>query len=260
MRVFLRMPTPFGFAFPSAVGSPPSAPGAVRLDKLLSNLGYGSRAEVKMMIHRGWVHVAGHVERREATKVDPAVVTIHREPLDHPGSLLIALNKPVGVSCSHDEREAPLVYGLLPQRWQHRNPRIEAVGRLDRETSGLLLLTDYHQLLHRLTSPKHFVEKHYVATLASEPPTDLAAMFASGELMLEREATPCLPAVVEFISSRVVQVTLTEGRYHQVRRMFAAVGCHVEQLQRTQVGDIELGGLAPGEYRVLTESPVERSF
>ncbi len=237
------------------VGSPPSAPGAVRLDKLLSNLGYGSRAEVKMMIHRGWVHVAETVERREATKVNPALVTVHRQPLDHPGSLLLALHKPVGVSCSHDERETPLVYELLPPRWQNRNPRIEAVGRLDRETSGLLLLTDDHLLLHRLTSPKHSVEKHYVATLTSEPSPDLVAIFASGELMLERETTPCLPAAAELVSSRVVSVTLTEGRYHQVRRMFAAVGCHVAQLQRKRVGDVDLGDLAPGEYRVLAESP-----
>ena len=208
-----------------------------------------------MMIHRGWVHVEGQVERREATKVDPSLVTVHREPLDHPGSLHLALHKPLGVSCSHDEREGPLVYELLPARWQNRNPRIESVGRLDRDTSGLLLLTDDHQLLHRLTSPKHHVEKRYVATLASEPPDDLIETFATGALMLERETTPCLPAVAEILSSRSVSVTLTEGRYHQVRRMFAAVGCHVEQLQRTRVGEIELDTLGPGEYRVLPALP-----
>jgi 16S rRNA pseudouridine516 synthase len=234
------------------VGNPPSAPGAVRLDKLLSNLGYGSRAEVKIMIHRGWVHVDGVVERRESSKVDPAAVTLHHEPLDHPGPLLIALNKPVGVSCSHDEREAPLVYELLPDRWQLRNPRIESVGRLDRETSGLILLTDDHQLLHRLTSPKHHVEKQYVAKVAVEPSADMAAVFASGELLLDRETTPCLPAVVEIVGERTVLLTLTEGRYHQVRRMFAAIGNHVEELHRTRIGDVEVGDLAPGDYRLLT--------
>ncbi len=249
------MPTRNEFGSRDRVGNPPSAPGAVRLDKLLANLGYGSRADVKMMIHRGWVHVEGQVERREATKVDPALVTVHREPLDHPGSLHLALHKPLGVSCSHDEREGPLVYELLPPRWQDRNPRIESVGRLDRDTSGLLLLTDDHQLLHRLTSPKHHVEKRYVATLASEPPDDLIETFAAGTLMLERETTPCLPAAAEILSSRSVSVTLTEGRYHQVRRMFAAVGCHVEQLERTRVGEIELGTMAPGEYRVLSVPP-----
>lgn len=249
----MRMRSEFGSR--DRVGNPPSAPGAVRLDKLLANLGYGSRADVKMMIHRGWVHVEGQVERREATKVDPALVTVHREPLDHPGPLHLALHKPLGVSCSHDEREGPLVYELLPPRWQDRNPRIESVGRLDRDTSGLLLLTDDHQLLHRLTSPKHHVEKRYVATLASEPPDDLVETFAAGTLMLERETTPCLPAAAEILSSRNVSVTLTEGRYHQVRRMFAAVGCHVEQLERTRVGEIELGTMAPGEYRVLSVPP-----
>lgn len=237
------------------VGNPPSAPGSVRLDKLLANLGYGSRADVKMMIHRGWVHVNEVAERRESTKVDPASVTVHREPLDHPGSLLIAMHKPVGVSCSHDERERPLVYDLLPERWQLRNPRIESVGRLDRETSGLILLTDDHQLLHRLTSPKHHVEKRYVATLAVAPPPDFASTFASGELMLERETTPCLPAVAEMRSPLVVSLTLTEGRYHQVRRMFAAIGCHVEELHRTRVGDVELESLGPGEFRLLAATP-----
>jgi 16S rRNA pseudouridine516 synthase len=233
------------------VGNPPAPAGSVRLDKLLANLGYGSRAEVKMMIHRGWVHVNDVAERRESTKVDPAVVTVHREPLDHPGSLLIAMHKPVDVSCSHDEREQPLVYELLPERWRLRNPRIESVGRLDRDTSGLILLTDDHQLLHRLTSPKHHVEKRYVATLAAAPPPDFIATFASGELMLERETTPCLPAVAELLSPLIVSLTLTEGRYHQVRRMFAAVGSHVLALHRSRVGDVELGDLAPGDYRLL---------
>jgi 16S rRNA pseudouridine516 synthase len=234
-----------------SVGNPPSAPGAVRLDKLLANLGYGSRADVKMMIHRGWVHVNEVAERQESTKVDPALVTVHREPLDHPGLLLIAMHKPVGVSCSHDAREEPLVYDLLPDRWQMRNPRIESVGRLDRDTSGLILLTDDHQLLHRLTSPKHHVEKRYVAALAATPPNDFIATFASGELMLERETAPCLPAVAEMLSPLMVSLTLTEGRYHQVRRMFAAIGCHVEELHRTRVGDVELETLAPGEFRLL---------
>ena len=145
----------------------------------------------------------------------------------------------------------PLVYELLPERWQLRNPRIESVGRLDRDTSGLILLTDDHQLLHRLTSPKHHVEKRYVATLAASPPPDFVATFASGELMLDRETTPCLPAVAELLSPLIVSLTLTEGRYHQVRRMFAAGGATVLTLHRERFGELELGDLAPGTWREL---------
>ena len=224
----------------------------VRLDRLLANLGYGSRTEVVAAIRRGYVIVDGSVVRSESTKVvpDPTRVLFNREPIDDPSTIVIALHKPVGSTCSHDDREAPLVYDLLPPRWQLRNPRVEAVGRLDRDTSGLLLLTDDHQLLHRLSSPKHHVAKRYVAMLDVAPPNDLAARFGSGELLLEREATPCLPALVEVISERTIVVTLTEGRYHQVRRMFASVGCHVEALVRESVGALTIAelGLAPGEY------------
>ena len=224
---------------------------ALRLDRLLSNLGYGSRADVKIMIHRGRVGIDGTVERREATKVEAERVSVDHEPLDHPGRLLIAMNKPVDYSCSHDEREEPLIFGLLPTRWQYRNPVVESVGRLDRDTSGLILLTDDHQLLHRLSSPKHHVEKQYIAELSNDATPELVETFGSGKLMLERETTPCLPAVAEILSERTVSVTLTEGRYHQVRRMFAAVGSHVDELARVRIGEIELDGLAPAEFRLI---------
>ena len=191
--------------------------------------------------------------RNEALKVvDPSLITVDGEPLDHPGTLVIALHKPVNFVCSHDDREGPSVYELLPDRWLERNPRVESVGRLDRDTSGLLLLTDDHQLLHRLTSPRHHVPKRYVATLDVAPGASVADVFGAGMLVLDGESTACLPATLAEIGPLEYSLTLYEGRYHQVRRMFAAVDCHVMALIRTEIGPLELGLLEAGTHRVLS--------
>jgi len=184
------------------------------------------------------------------------------DPLDHdnlrvdgeapdpaPG-LLVMLHKPVGYTCSTKD-PGRIVYDLLPPRYRLRSPLLSTVGRLDRDTSGLLLLTDDGVLLHRIVSPKSKLSKVYEATLANDLRGDEAGIFASGELMLESEQTPLLPAGLEIIDSCHVRLTLHEGRYHQVRRMFAAVGNHVEALHRSRIGGLELAGLPAGEWRVL---------
>jgi 16S rRNA pseudouridine516 synthase len=125
------------------------------------------------------------------------------------------------------------------------------VGRLDKDTSGLLLLTDQTTLVHRLTSPKHKVPKIYRATLDRDVPESAAATFASGTLVLEGETTPCLPAELSLLSPREAELTLMEGRYHQVRRMFAAVGCTVLTLHRTRFGNLDLEGVAESTWREL---------
>lgn len=186
-----------------------------------------------------------------ATKAWPADVRVDGAPLDHPDGLLLLLNKPIGLVCSHDSREGPNVYSLLPSRWRQRNPQVTSVGRLDKDTSGLILLTDQSALVHRLTSPKHKVPKVYRATLDREIPESAAALFASGTLVLDEETSPCLPATLNKVSSQEADLTLTEGRYHQVRRMFAAVGCTVLTLQRTHFGDLDLAGIAEGTWREL---------
>jgi 16S rRNA pseudouridine516 synthase len=131
---------------------------------------------------------------------------------------------------------------------------LSTVGRLDRETSGLLLLTDDGALLHRIISPKSEIPKVYEATLARPLRGDEAALFASGTLMLESEQKPLLPAELETLAPQCVRLTLHEGRYHQVRRMFAAVGNHVDALHRPQVGGLSLGALAEGEWRILDDA------
>lgn len=222
-----------------------------RLDQLLSNLGYCSRREARDWVDAGRVLVAGAPADDAGRKVRDAEVLIDGEPPDHPDGLLLLLHKPLGLVCSHDEREGPNVYSLLPPRWRARNPVVTSVGRLDKDTSGLLLLTDQSPLVHRLTSPKHKVPKVYRATLNRDLPAGLAELFAAGTLVLPGETEPCAPAGLKIIGPREAELTLTEGKYHQVRRMFASQGCEVLTLHRSQFGDLDLGDLKPGTWREL---------
>jgi 16S rRNA pseudouridine516 synthase len=202
-------------------------------------------------IKAGRVEVKGTAATNPAQKVDESLVRIDGEPLDHPDGLLLMLHKPLGLVCSHDDREGPNVYSLLPPRWTQRNPVVTSIGRLDKDTSGLLLLTDQTALVHRLTSPKHKVPKTYRATLDAEPSPDLDAVFAAGTLQLDGEDRPCAPAELRRLGGCDVEVVLTEGRYHQVRRMFAACGLTVLTLHRTQFGSLTLADLPAGQWREL---------
>jgi 16S rRNA pseudouridine516 synthase len=219
-----------------------------RIDQFLASLGYGSRRDVREWIEAGRVTVKGAVEMDPGKRAEPGDVRIDGEPPDHPGDLLVMLNKPAGRVCSHDPAEGPSVYGLLPERWQRRNPPVISVGRLDKETTGLLLLTDVSQLVHRLTSPKRKVPKVYRARLDRDLPAGIEEVFSGGQLLLSGDETPCAPALLTRIGSREAEVTLTEGRYHQVRRMFGTQGCTVVGLHRTQFGALEIGNLPEGSW------------
>ena len=222
-----------------------------RLDQLLANLGYCSRSEARAWIDDERVTVRGQSADNVAQKANASDVLVDGEPLDHPDGLLLLLNKPLGLVCSHDEREGANVYSLLPERWRRRNPTVTSVGRLDKDTSGLLLLTDQSPLVHRLTSPKHKVPKVYRASLDTPISAELIPRFASGTLLLPGEKEPCAPADLRILAPQEAELTLTEGRYHQVRRMFAACGATVLRLHRERFGASELGDLAPGKWREL---------
>ena len=222
-----------------------------RLDQLLSSLGYCSRREARGWFAAGRLAVKGVVAEDYGAKADPADVTVDGELLDHPAGLLLLLHKPVGLVCSHDGREGPDIYSLIPSRWRQRNPSVTSIGRLDKDTSGVLLLTDLSPLVHRLTSPKHKVPKVYRATVDRDLSPELIAQFASGTLLLDGEDAPCAPATLNLLSAREAELTLTEGRYHQVRRMFAASGATVLTLHRARFGPLELGDLPAGQWREL---------
>ncbi len=235
----------------------PAKPMMARLDRLLANLGYGSRREVNSLVRDGKVVLDGATLKdagaRIAVTADlPARMTISGVAVDPPAPLTLMMHKPLGVVCSHKE-VGRSVYELLPHRWRARMPGLSTVGRLDKETSGLLLITDDGPFLHRVISPRAHVAKRYVATLDRPMSGEEGGIFAAGTLMLEGETDPLEPAVLEALGTHQAQLTITEGRYHQVRRMFAAVGNHVTALHRDRIGGLGLpGDLEPGAWRLLT--------
>jgi 16S rRNA pseudouridine516 synthase len=170
------------------------------------------------------------------------------------------MNKPLGVSCSHKEL-GKLVYDFLPDRWRHRTPALSTIGRLDKETSGLLLITDDGALLHEIISPKNHVKKVYLVDVSDPLTKDAVDIFASGTLMLRGEAKPLASAELKIIDSKRALITITEGRYHQVRRMFAAIGNRVKQLHRTQIGALKLPEtLDLSSWKHLSTSDVSSIF
>ena len=231
----------------------------MKLVKLMANLGYGSRKQVALMFREGRITDASGEVLYADDRVDHAAIRIDGQPLDPPAGLALMLHKPVGYTCSTKDA-GRIVYDLLPARFRLRSPLLSTVGRLDRDTSGLLLMTDDGQLLHRIVSPKSHLPKVYEATLARDLRGDEAAVFASGTLLLESETTPLAPATLEVLGPRHARLTLTEGRYHQVRRMFAAVGNHVEALHRPRVGGLSLDDLPAGQWRVLGADDLSTLF
>ncbi len=231
----------------------------MKLVKLLANLGYGSRKQVAWLFREGRVTDAAGEVLYADDRVAHADIRVDGAPLDPPQGLTLLLHKPVGYTCSTKDT-GRLVYDLLPPRFRLRAPALSSVGRLDRDTSGLLLFTDDGQLLHRIIAPKSSLPKVYEATLATPLRGDEAALFASGTLLLESETTPLAPALLEVVDPTHARLTLTEGRYHQVRRMFAAAGNHVEALHRSQVGGLTLGDVAEGAWRPLDAGDLERVF
>lgn len=216
-----------------------------QLAKYLANLGYGSRKEMDAAIRAGRVTGSGEALRFDGEPLDPA-----------PG-MVVMMNKPAGFTCSRAD-QGRLVYELLPPRFLRRSPPLSTVGRLDADTTGLLLFTDDGKLLHKLISPKSATEKTYEAVLARPLEGHEADLFASGTLTLRGEDRPLRPARLDVIGTRSARLTITEGRYHQVRRMFAAAGNHVETLHRCRFGALELGDLAEGEWRLLDAADMAR--
>lgn len=240
-------------------------PATARVDQLLSSMGYGSRKDMARMAKAGGISLDGgdllDVSQRIAVTPDlPRRMQIDGAALDPVAGLVILLHKPLGMTCSHKE-QGPLVYDILPDRWRRRDPAISTIGRLDKQTSGLLLLTDDGALLHRVISPKRHVKKTYRAKLDRPLSGQEAALFAAGELLLEGEDKPLAPAKLEVISDTEALLHVTEGRYHQVRRMFAATGNHVVSLHREALGGLALPEtLAPGQWKLLDAEEIASIF
>ncbi len=224
----------------------------MRADALLVRYGYCTRREAAARLH------AGSVRRKDGTlitspalHVEPREVLIDGREIPFPDGMYIALHKPIGYVCSHaEESGSKRIFELLPTEWERRHPSLECVGRLDKDTSGLLLLSDNGIFVHRLTSPRQHVTKVYSFETTSPVPVEAVALFMSGTLMLRGEKTPCLPAKLELTDLTHGRLRIEEGRYHQVRRMLAAVGAPIVRLHREAVGALELDTLrlVPGEW------------
>jgi 16S rRNA pseudouridine516 synthase len=232
----------------------------MKLVKLLANLGYGSRKEVQRLIRSGAVtNAEGKVlGENEVPPHDP--IFFRGEELDPPAPLVIMLNKPDGYTCSSED-PGSTIYDLLPPRFAQRNPGLNPIGRLDKDTTGLLLMTDDGKLLHKIIHPKSNCLKVYQANLDRPLEGHEDELFSSGTLVLNSETRPLLPAKLEVLGEREALITLHEGRYHQVRRMFAAAGNHVVGLKRISIGGLKMpDDLEEGDWRVLAPEDLKDLF
>ena len=224
-----------------------------RLDKFLCDCGVGTRSQVKQMLKNGAVSVNGAAVKDPACKIDEdtAVVCLYGERVELKGRLVIMLNKPAGyITATKDEKDKT-VMDLLPKQYRHLNP----VGRLDKDTEGLLLFTDDGDLLHRLISPKKQVSKVYYARHEGQATQEDVAAFTAGLTL--GDGTKCLPASLQPLGAGESLITVCEGKYHQVRRMMASRNMPVIYLERRQEGPLELGDLPRGQMRILTKEEVE---
>ena len=222
----------------------------MNLIKHLANLGYGSRKEMQKLIRMGIITDAAGQALDADTAVTHDDIRFNDKPLDPDFGVVLLMNKPTGYVCSLKDR-GNLVYELLPARFAERKPVLSTIGRLDADTSGLLLFTDDGDFLHKIISPKNHVAKIYEVTCARPIESGYGEIFASGTLVLNEEKDALKPAFLEVTGEKTARLTLYEGRYHQVRRMFAAVGNHVETLHRAQMAELTLGDLKPGKWRIL---------
>jgi 16S rRNA pseudouridine516 synthase len=236
----------------------------MRLDRLMANLGYGSRQDIARLVEDERITLRGAV----LTRADESIILddvrsgalkLDDHILDPPAPLHIMLHKPAGYSCSHDEKGA-LVYDLLPPRWKSRKPALSCAGRLDKESTGQVILTDDGDLLHRIISPKNHAEKRYTVTLGKALQGNEAAQFSTGSFLMQGDDKPLKPAVWLPVDDKSGTMVLHEGRYHQIRRMFEALGNRVVTLHRFQTGSLGLSSLESGQYCQLTTYDVQQIF
>ncbi len=230
-----------------------------RLDKYLSTQTTLTRREATARIRRGAVTVNGAVVRDPAVKLDPAqaAVTLDGQAVNYFKYIYIMLNKPSGILCVSRDPHAATVVDLLPAEWRARN--LFPAGRLDKDTTGMVLLTDDGDYAHRMLAPKKHVPKRYLVTLARPADAATVEAFRSGLTLADGET--CLPAACEPLEGATALVTLHEGKYHQIKRMFAACGNHVEALHRLSMGGLSLDpALAPGEHKMLSHQEAMTVF
>ena len=228
---------------------------ALTLERLLAGIGFGSRKEARALVRMGVVELNGEVQEDPFVefKERPATITVNGEEVTTQEKLYVMLHKPLDVECSHNARDHRSVFELLPDRFTAMG--IQTVGRLDADSEGLLLLSNQGDFIHKVESPKKGYLKKYRVTLA-RPFTEEQKAELLGGVMLKGERRPVLAREIAVDGDSVV-ILIGEGLYHQVRRMFAAVGNHVETLKRDAIGPVLLDEtLGKGGWRFLTDDEV----
>ena len=225
-----------------------------RLDKFLCDCGIGTRSQIKSILKSGRVTVNGVAEKDGSKKIDPNAcnVCLDGELVGRLGRVVVMLNKPAGYITATEDALQATVMELLPPQMKHWD--LKPVGRLDKETEGLLLFTNDGDLLHNLISPKKQVEKIYYARHEGTATDADVAAFTQGLTL--GDGTVCLPAKLEPLGENESRITLCEGKYHQVRRMMASRGLPVTYLERLQEGSLTLGNLPRGQVRCLTDDEI----
>lgn len=236
------------------MNNPSSTTTGMRLDKFVAHSAGLSRTDVKRLLRRDLITVDGKIVRDPAACISPEqMVLLDGEPLGWPRHRYVMLNKPQGYVCSTDDASNPVVHGLIEETWAQE---LHCAGRLDADTTGLVLLTDDGDWSHAVTSPKKHCVKTYYVELKHKLADDITEKFTQG-LILNGESKPTLPAQIDILDANKARVHLCEGRYHQIKRMFAACANRVEKLHREAIGAIKLDDtLQPGEWRELTDAEI----
>lgn len=229
------------------------------LERLLASIGFGSRKECRALIRMGLVELEGIVQEDPFVEFEirPDSITVNGEEVTTETKIYGILHKPLGYECSAKPQHHESVFSLLPSRFQGMDVRL--VGRLDVDTSGLICFSNQGDFIHALESPKRGVKKRYLATLARPLEKEQEEQLLN-PIMLKNEKRPVHAKSLKRLEEKLVEIEITEGLYHQVRRMFAAVGNHVEALKRISIGnlDLEQTELLPGEWRLCDAEDLKK--
>ena len=239
----------------------------MRLEDILFSQGFGTRRVCAGLVQQGYVSVNGEVQQDPGIFFEPENLKFKVQGTEWPyfDRAYLMLHKPLGTECSQKPSTWPSIYTLLPSALRLRPQKaavqgVQAVGRLDQDTTGLLLLTDDGKFIHRMSSPKHHMPKVYEVTTKHDV-TELQVEKLLAGVVLDDSPKPVKAAACEKVSDTHLKLTLTEGKYHQVKRMLAAVGNRVEGLHRSAIGNLQLpDDLAPGQWRWILPSELEKYF
>ncbi len=226
----------------------------IRLDRLLSNLGYGSRNQIGKAVRLGAFELDGEIVSNASAKIDTTKNLHERakfddEPLDPLSPIYLILHKPVGYVCGHSDKDGPTIFKFLPPRFRNRNPKLSIAGRLDKDSTGLVFMTDDGDFLHKITHPKTHLPKTYEVEVRDNFNGEEEKLFGSGEFMIDGEDKSLKPVQFKKTGDKSCEMVLTEGRYHQIKKMFEKLNNEVTKLYRIQIGEFQVNDLKEGEWR-----------